>query len=244
VSTRTIDWPRHRPHQASEVETPPLNSGDHLSRVEFERRYAAHPEIKKAELIEGVVYVSSPTHYQKHADPHFNIIGWLAVYRAATPGVKGADNATLRLDLENEAQPDAVLRLEPDIGGHSFVSADDFLEGVPELIIEVSASSASYDLHDKRRAYARNSVPEYLVIQTYEKRVDWFVLQEGVYEPLKPDDKGILRSQIFPGLWLQPATLWSGDLAALLAILHEGLASPDHAAFVEQLNARGQEEQP
>lgn len=244
MSTRTIDWPRHRPHQASEVETPPLNSGDHLSRVEFERRYAAHPEIKKAELIEGVVYVSSPTHYQKHADPHFNIIGWLAVYRAATPGVKGADNATLRLDLENEAQPDAVLRLEPDIGGHSFVSADDFLEGVPELIIEVSASSASYDLHDKRRAYARNSVPEYLVIQTYEKRVDWFVLQEGVYEPLKPDDKGILRSQIFPGLWLQPATLWSGDLAALLAILHEGLASPDHAAFVEQLNARGQEEQP
>jgi Uma2 family endonuclease len=179
--------------------------------------------------------VSSPIHYGKHADPHFGIIGWLAAYCAATPGVKGGDNATLRLDLENEVQPDAILRLEPEAGGQSFITKDDYLEGIPELIVEISASSASYDLHDKRRAYARNGVPEYLVVQPYEQRIDWFVLREGVYETLEPDENDILRSEIFPGLWLQPAALWSGDLAAMLAVLQEGLASPEHATFVKRL---------
>lgn len=241
MNIRTVDRPKQRSQPVRQPERPPLNSGDHLSRAEFERRYNAHPEIKKAELIEGVVYVSSPIRYEKHADPHFDIITWLGTYRAATPGVKGGDNATLRLDLENEPQPDAMLRLEPEVGGQSYVSEDDYLEGIPELIVEISASSASYDLYEKRRAYARNSVPEYLVIQTYEKRVDWFVLREGGYESLEPDENGLLRSEIFPGLWLQPAALWSADVATLLAALQKGLATPEHATFVEQLIARRQE---
>ena len=242
MSLQTIDRQK-QPDQtpaSTTVETPPLNSGDRLSRVEFERRYAAHPEIKKAELIEGVVYVSSPVQYDKHADPHFDIISWLGVYRAATPGVRGGDNATLHLDLKNEPQPDVVLRLEPEVGGRSFISEDGYLEGVPELIVEVAASSASYDLHDKRRAYARNGVPEYLVVQTYEKKIDWFVLREGVYEVLGPDENGLLRSEIFPGLWLQPAAFWSGDLATILAVLQEGLASPEYASFKEQLHGKRQ----
>jgi Uma2 family endonuclease len=241
VNIRLEDRPKQTPQPPSTHETPPLNSGDRLSRAEFERRYQAHPEIGKAELVEGVVYVSSPTQYEKHADPHFNIISWLGVYRAATPGVEGGDNATLRLDLENEPQPDAVLRLSPEAGGRSSVAEDDYLEGVPELIVEISGSSASYDLHDKRRAYARNGVPEYLVIQTYERRVDWFVLREGTYESLEGDENGVLRSEQFPGLWLQPAALWKSDLAQLLALLQEGLASQEHAAFLKQLQVRRQE---
>ena len=240
MNIRIENRPKHAPQKPSTLE-PPLNSGDRLSRAEFERRYQAHPEIEKAELIEGVVYVSSPIQYEKHADPHFNIIGWLAAYGAATPGVEGGDNATLRLDLENEPQPDVVLRLSPEVGGASIVAEDDYLEGVPELIVEISGSSASYDLHDKRRAYARNGVPEYLVIQTYEQRVDWFILREGTYESLNEDESGILRSEIFPGLWLQAAALWTSDLASLLATLREGLSSPEHAAFVDQLQARRQE---
>ena len=222
---------------AGPAKTPPLNSGDRLSRAEFERRYAAHSEIKKAELIEGVVYVSSPIRAEKHADPHFMINTWLGVYGAATPGVIGSDNATVRLDLENEPQPDVLLRLKPEFGGKVQVTEDDYLAGPPELIVEIAASSASYDLHDKRRVYARNGVQEYLVIQTYEQRVDWFVLREAGYELLEPDENGLIRSQIFPGLWLQATGLWSVDLAALLAGLQEGLASPEHAAFVEQLQA-------
>jgi len=229
-----------RPQSWPPAAPPPLHAGDRLTRAEFERRYQSHPEIKKAELVEGVVYMPSPVRFEKHSDPHFNIITWLGTYRAATPGIRGGDNATVRLDFENEVQPDALLRLESRHGGQSLVTRDDYLEGPPELVVEIAASSASYDLHDKRRVYARNGVQEYLVVQMYEQRVDWFVLREGVYETLTPAEDGVLRSQAFPGLWLQPAAFWSGDLAGMLAVLQEGLASPEHAAFVQRL----QSEQP
>lgn len=218
---------------------PPFNPGDHLSRAEFERRYAAYPEIKKADLIEGVVYMPPPTRFTQHSRPHAWIIGWLAAYMAATPGVDLGDNTTVRLDLENEVQPDALLRLETALGGRSRITEDDYLEGPPELVVEIAASSAAYDLHEKRHVYARSGVPEYLAIQMYEQRIDWFVLHESAYTTLAPDERGILKSQIFPGLWLQPDAFWSGDLATLFAVLQQGLASPEHAAFVERLKAAG-----
>lgn len=37
----------------------PLENGDRLSRFEFEHRYQAMPELKKAELVEGVVYIKT-----------------------------------------------------------------------------------------------------------------------------------------------------------------------------------------
>jgi Uma2 family endonuclease len=147
-------------------------------------------------------------------------------------------NSTLRLDLENEPEPDTFLRLEAACGGQSIVSADDYLEGAPELIVEVAASSASYDLHTKRRVYARNGVREYIVVQMVERKVDWFALRGGVYKSLRLDKAGILRSKIFPGLWLCPATIWADDWVAMRATLEEGLATPEHAAFVATLHAR------
>jgi len=233
---------RRYPRAAPLSKTPPLIAGDHLSRVEFERRYEAHPEIKQAELIEGVVYMPTPVHFEQHGRPHARIIAWLTTYEAATPGVMVADNATVRLDNDNEPQPNALLRLEPALGGRSRISEDDYVEGAPELVVEIAASGAAYDLHSKLRAYQRNGVQEYLVVQMYEQRVDWFVLREGVYELLVPDEgnrrlPGVLRSEVFPGLWLQPAALLSGDLATLLDVLREGLASPEHKAFVARLSA-------
>ncbi len=241
MSVQTISQQKQpiRVQPAVAVELPPLNSGDRLSRAEFERRYQAHPEIKKAELIEGVVYVPSPIHHKQHGKPHAQIITWLGTFVASTPGTDLSDNATVQLDFENELQPDALLRLESEFGGRSNSTKDDYLEGPPELIVEIAASSASYDMHDKRRVYARSGAPEYLVVQMYEKRVAWFVLREGVYQLLEPDEKGILCSETFPGLWLSAATLWSGDLATMLMVLQQGLASPEHAAFGEQLQRKG-----
>lgn len=180
----------------------------------------------------------SPVHFALHGKPHVAIIAWLALYCAATPGVVGADNTTVRLDYENVVQPDALLRLESALGGRSHVTEDDYLAGPPELVVEIAASSASYDLHNKHRVYAANAVPEYLVAQAYEQRVDWFVLREGVYEPLQPDADGILRSEVFPGLWLPADALWAGDLATMLAVVQQGLASPEHASYVAGLRAR------
>ena len=213
---------------------PPLNAGDRLSRVEFERRYEARPDIKKAELIEGVVYMPSPVRLD-HAQLHSNILGWLILYRAMTPSVYAADNATVRLDLDNEVQPDALLRLDESIGGHALVSVDNFLENAPELTVEVAGTSASYDLHAKLNVYRRNGVQEYLVLLAYEGEIRWYALREGVYEQLEPDESGVLKSEVFPGLWLDTERFWQDDMAGMLAVLQEGLASQAHADFAARL---------
>lgn len=217
------------------VEIPPLEAGDHLTRCEFERRYEARPEIKKAELIEGVVYMPSPVRIKGHGRPHGRIMTWLGTYVVATPGVDLADNTTIRLDLDNEPQPDALLRLEPEVGGRSQISEDDYLEGAPELVVEVAASSASYDLHEKLRAYRRNGVQEYVVWRVYDKQIDWFHLLDGEYVRLTPDADGMIHSRVFPGLRLAVAALLTGDLAAVLAEVQKGIGSPEHSAFVERL---------
>ena len=215
---------------------PPLEPGDRLTRVAFERMYAASPHIKKAELVEGIVYMPSPTRFDLHAGPHGDLVTWLGVYRAHTPGTTIGDNATVRLDHDNEVQPDVLLRVEPALGGRADIADDGFIEGPPELVVEVAASSVSYDMNQKRRVYARVGVPEYIVFLAHEQRIVWFVLTDGVYVAMTPGDDGVLRSRFFPGLWLQPEAFLAGDLAQVLAVLQEGLASEEHGAFVARLN--------
>jgi len=215
------------------VKLPPLESGDRLSRAEFERRYSAMPALKKAELIEGVVYVASPLRAQAHGNPHAHIITWLGVYEAATSGVRCYDNPTVRLDADNEPQPDAVLRLEQN--GRSWISEDDYIEGAPELIVEVAASSASYDLHDKLRVYRRNGVQEYIIWRTYSQQIDWFYLESGEYRTLAVNSSGIFCSQQFPGLWLAGEALLAGDLAEVLRVLQQGITSLEHQTFATSL---------
>ena len=219
---------------------PELRAGDRLSRAEFERRYAAMPHVKKAELIEGVVYLPLPVSHQDHGRPHFKLITWLGIYESATPGVDGGDNATVRLDLDNEPQPDALLRILPECGGQSRDSGQ-YVGEAPELIAEVTASSASYDLHDKLRAYQRNGVCEYVVGRVWDRAIDWFVLREDRYERLSLSPAGHYQSQVFPGLWLDPAAMIRGDLAQVLAVLQQALASPEHAEFVQRLRSASQQ---
>ena len=213
----------------------PLQNGDRLTREEFERRYEAMPHLKKAELIEGVVYVPSPVNYTDHGKPHMHLITLLGVYEASTPGVEGGDNTTVRLDLDNEPQPDAFLRIAPGRGGQSRTGEEGYVEGAPELAAEVAASSASYDLHAKLHVYRRAGVREYLILRVLDQEVDWFCLRGGQFQKMAPDAQGILRSEVFPGLWLDPAALLRGDLAGVLAVLDQGVQSPEHAAFVERL---------
>jgi Uma2 family endonuclease len=214
---------------------PILESGDRLSRHEFERRYQAMPNLKKAELIEGVVYMPSPVRARSHGQPHSDIIGWLSIYRAATPGVMVCDNTTVRLDLDNEPQPDALLRIESDLGGQSRISDDDYVEGAPELIVEIASSSASYDLHDKLRVYRRNGVKEYIVWQVFERKLVWFKLEREEYVQLQPDEAGIIRSLVFPGLHLSATALLAGDLAQVVAEVQQGITTEAHQIFVESL---------
>jgi Uma2 family endonuclease len=212
---------------------PPLESGDKLTRYEFERRYHAMPHLKKAELIEGVVYVASPVRAKQHGKPHSQIMTWLGTYEASTPGVETLDNTTVLLDADNEPQPDAILRIEN--GGQSRINADDYVEGAPELIVEIAASSASYDLHEKLKVYRRNQVQEYLVWRVYDSQFDWFKLREGEYIQLEANTDNIICSEVFPGLWLAKSALLSGDLAQVLAILQQGLSTAEHQQFMQKL---------
>ncbi|MEP0913950.1 Uma2 family endonuclease [Leptolyngbya sp. GB1-A1] len=214
---------------------PPLQSGDHLTRPEFERRYAAAPHVRKAELIEGIVYVASPLRHEQHGKPHSRIITWLGVYQAMTPGVDLSDAPTVRLDLDNEPQPDAVLFIESAAGRQTRISSDGYIEGSPELIVEIAASSAAIDTGIKKQVYRRNGVLEYIVWQSYENQLEWFVLIEGEYQRLPSDSAGIIRSQTFPGLWLAVPALLSNQMAQVLEVLQVGLRSPERRKFVERL---------
>ncbi len=215
---------------------PPLRNGDHLTRDEFERRYEAMTGVNKAELIEGVVHMLSPVSADDYGEPHFDLNGLLFICRVHTPCVRGGDNATLRLDLDNEPQPDGYLRLLPECGGQARLVGG-YVTGAPELIVEIAASSVSYDLHEKLNAYRRNGVREYVVWRVWDAAIDWFVLRGGRFEPLQPRD-GIYRSETFPGLWLDPDAVLRGDLAHSLDVLQQGLASPEHTAFAAGCDQR------
>jgi Uma2 family endonuclease len=223
------------PTPKPEERIPPLQNGDRLTRAEFERRYDAMPELKKAELIEGVVYMPSPVYFEDHGEPHFNLITWLGQYCIFTPGIRGGDNSSIRLDVDNMPQPDACLIISPDCGGQAKIDKERYIAGAPELIAEVAASSASYGLGEKLKAYRRNGVCEYVVWRVFDNAVDWFVLREGRYDRLPPGDDGIYRSEVLPGLCLDPAALLRGDLAAVARTQQQGVESAEHAAFVERL---------
>ena len=207
---------------------PSLENGDRLTRDEFERRYTAMPYQKKgsnqAELIEGIVYMASPLRFESHAKPHGNIIGWLWNYQIATERVTLGVEPTVRIDLDNEFQPDAVMFIP---GRGASITEDDYIEGAPELVVEIAASTVSIDLHDKKAAYRRNGVQEYIVWRTLDREIDWFSLQNGEYVRLELDEKGIIKSQVFPGLWLAVESMLSGSMADVLVVLRSGLNSSD-----------------
>jgi Uma2 family endonuclease len=235
VLTHTPAKPVALPAQTGEV--PPLESGDRLTRAEFLRRYDAMPDVKKAELIEGVVYVPSRVRQRYHGRQHHHLLTSIGIYEAGTPGLEGGDNSTILLDLDNAPQPDGLLFIQPEYGGQVKINDDGYIEGGPDLVAEVAASSASYDLHDKLNAYRRNGVQEYVVYRVFDRKVDWFVLKEGRFEALAPSADGLLRSAIFPGLWLDAAALIRGDLATVLAVVQQGLSSPEHTEFAARLQA-------
>lgn len=224
------------PPQEPSLQLLPLENGDRLSRHEFERRLQAMPQVKKAELIEGIVYMPAALRFRSHSRPHALLIAWLSDYWLATPGVELGDNPTVRLDLDNEPQPDAVLLIDERAGGQSRLSEDDYIEGAPELVAEIAASSASIDLHDKKRAYRRNGVREYMVWRVLQQKLDWFYLHEGEYVAVPVDEDGVMRSQVFPGLWLAACDLLARNMTRVLAVLQDGLNSPEHTAFVQQLS--------
>ena len=203
----------------------PLENGDRLSRIEFERRYAAMPESCKAELIEGLVYMAAAIRLNSHAKPHSQLNHWISNYAISIPGTIVGDAPSVQLDDDNEPQPDIVMIWDADHGGQTNITDDDYIEGPLELVAEISASTVSIDLGAKKRAYERNGIQEYLVWRVLDEQFDWFVLENGQYVDLEADTDGITRSRIFPGLWLDRMALLAGEMKQVLAVGNDGLLS-------------------
>ena len=216
---------------------PPLEAGDYLDQATFHARYESMPPDFCAELIGGVVFVPAPLR-SEHGESHALVMGWLTNYWGATPGTRVRDNATAILGDDSEPQPDAALIIEPERGGQSRISEDGYATGPPELIVEVASSSESIDLHAKRRDYERAGVLEYVVVVLRQRAVRWFVLQDGTYQEVEADARGLFQSTVFPGLWLDAPALLRLDVRQVMATLQHGIETPEHAAFVQQLQAR------
>ena len=218
------------------IETPPLREGDRLRAEEFHRRYEAMPELRNAHLIDGVVHMSSPIRADQHGEPHALVIGWLHDYRRKLRGIRLTDNTTFRIDADNEPQPDAVMFLDPTRAGSAWIEDDGYLHGVPELIVEIAGSSSRLDGSLKRELYDRIGVAEYLVWHTVARRVEWLGQEDGVFQEMPADEEGVIKSAIFPGLWLHVSSLLEGDIPLLTSHLEAGLASAEHQEFARRLN--------
>lgn len=210
----------------------PLIPGDFLSRDEFLRRWEATPGVKRAELIRGVVYMPSPLS-RPHAVMESNVSGWLAVYRAATPGCESGNNATWLMG-DDAPQPDLCLYVLPEFGGRVGMRGD-LLEGAPEFLAEICLTSTSYDLHQKLELYQEAGVQEYLAVLVRRREVRWHRLIKGSFEREPVPADGVHRSRLFPGLWLDTTALLAGDLATVLSTLDSGTRSSEHGTFLQKL---------
>jgi Uma2 family endonuclease len=213
---------------------PPLVPGQRLKQPEFHRRYEAYAEDVKFELIGGVVYMPSPLR-RAHGGYHPALSGVLWLYSGATPGTEVLDNTTIILGEESEPQPDLEMRVLSAYGGQSRETVDDYVEGAPELVVEVAHSSREIDLNQKREDYERAGVLEYLVLCVAEQELHWLHFPSG--RPIRPNRQGVWRSRVFPGLWLHGSGLLARDSARLIAVVQRGIASRGHAALVKRLQA-------
>jgi Uma2 family endonuclease len=210
---------------------PPLVPGERLTQAEFHRRYELCPEGEKWELVGGIVYMAPPLG-RSHSRYDGKIGLVLELYEMATPGVETLHNATTILGEDSEPQPDLGLRILPEFGGQS-QNRNDYVEGVPELVVEVMHSTTALDMHAKRNDYREAGVVEYLVVCVEEQEVHWYHFPSA--RPIRPDRQEVARSRVFPGLWLDTAALLGLDAARLRDVVAQGLASKAHAAFVKRL---------
>ena len=228
-----------KPQPAAREEYPPrLENGDHLTAGEFMRRYETMPEVKKAELVDGIVYMASPVRVDQHAEPDGLLQGWLSNFAIGTPGVKHGTNGTVRLSADDVLQPDGILRILPECGGKAFIDPKGYLVGPPEMVAEVAASSVSIDAGEKLNSYRRAGVQECLIWRTQEKAVDWWSLEGDDYVVISASSEGLIKSRVFPGLWLEVKGLVARNGGAVMARLQEGLNSPEHKAFVASLQPK------
>jgi Uma2 family endonuclease len=210
-----------------------LVEGQRLDQPTFHALSEAMPPGTRAELIDGVVHMPGPVGYAD-GKAEVSVLIWLDYYAENTPGVEALGSVTTILGRKNEPQPDGMLRILPGCGGRTW-DEDGFVHGLPELIVEVAKSTRYLDLGPKLREYERAGVHEYIVHAIDPDEIISFGQEQGALVQKNVDADGLLRSAVFPGLWLDPLALLAGDRQRLRQVVSLGCAAPEHAAFVAML---------
>ncbi|MDX2178306.1 MAG: Uma2 family endonuclease [Bryobacteraceae bacterium] len=213
-----------------------LLPGQGMSSDEFLERWERMPELKRAELLEGIVYMASPVRIE-HGSADGLVSRWLGRYADATPGLRLLPATTCVFGERNVPQPDQSLIVRPEYGGQTKI-VDGYLTGAPELAVEVSYSSADYDQTIKKSIYAAAGVVEYVVFDLLAQKVTWWRLVDNGYRKILRGPDGVRRSHVFPGLWLDERAFWSEDNERMMKVAAQGLASPEHADFRKKLTKR------
>ena len=214
-----------------------LSNGDCMQQKEFHRLYQKAPARFRAELVNGIVYVSEPVS-EAHGYSHTRLSSIFDAYSASTPGTRVYDNSTVILSEEDEVQPDLFLRILPIYQGQTQDVTRGpqrlrYVKGAPELVAEIASSSRAIDLHVKQKRYQLAGVLEYIVICLEPLHIVWFNLSEG--RLMECDTDGIFRSTVFPGLWIHRDGLLQMDYHFTMRTLNLGIASKEHQAFAKKL---------
>jgi Uma2 family endonuclease len=221
-------------HWAAERYIPPFENGDRMDQKTFMALYEQTPKGFRAELINGEVHTPSPVSV-RHGRPHQHLSTLLGTYAVETEGTEAFIDITAIMSQNSVPQPDLSLIVTPEAGGQTAENARGYLTGAPELAVEVSNTTAGIDLNAKLLDYERYGVREYLVVIVREREVRWYGRRKDRFTPMKPDADGVLKSKVFPGLWLDTAGVFDRSAKQLLATLRKGLASPEHAKFAAKL---------
>ncbi len=142
--------------------------------------YARIPEDgKRHEIIDGAHYVNPAqgTYHQKVS----RRIQFQRYEQIELPGRGEVYDAPTDLQLSEHdiVQPDLVVVLERN----SSIITPTKIEGIPDLVIEItSKSSVQMDRVLKRDLYRRSGSPEYWVVDPEEHVVEQYVLKEERYE--------------------------------------------------------------
>lgn len=137
----------------------------------------------KTELIDGKIFMMSPRPRVEHATVCTNIASEFRSYLKGKTCRAFCDGVDVFLDENNRFIPDTMIVCNPDIIKH------DGIYGAPDLVVEVlSKTTAKNDRSKKKYTYAKYSVKEYWIVDTWSKSVEvyynqdnWFVLDNIYY---------------------------------------------------------------
>ena len=157
---------------------------------------------RRHEIIDGVHYVSpSPTNPHQAISRHIQF----ALYRQIELLGKGyVINAPMDLELSlvDVVQPDLIVVLAENRS----VVIPSRVRGVPDLLVEIlSPSTSERDQDLKLSLYEQSGVAEYWVVDGEDRRVDRYVLSEGLYGSPEPHRESIE----FAGATVDLAGVWA-----------------------------------